>query len=602
MLAIESPQALFIGLDGQPLESGYIYFGTANANPVTSPITVYWDAAGTQPAAQPLRTSRGMIVRNGTPARVYAGSDFSILINDSSGSLVDTARNSSEWQLDSYVDTLRTELDDSTDPALGSDLVGHYDSRAPAYLKTVSDMLNMEEVSVLRFITQSEHAAIRDGTTTYDMGARGRAAILEMQAVRGGVLKFPSGIYLCGSTTGPDGVDDGLLVPYMGDIVGPAKHIIIRGEGKNTLIKANNNNMYLVRFSDSQGGVEDLCLDWGGKSSVRLLGVVPEDTTQTSTVVDQDFNVFRNLLLAGATEGIELKTGPKVGGVDSGCFYNTFTDIVVYSCLRGIWLRDCVGTGAGNNRNTFTKIRIGGPTANTGVQIDDGDTNEFHAVHFEDIQANTTPNATPTAIKIDQTGASGLDNNSNKFFGGTIESCTRSLENINQNSEFYGVTGIYTSPLLTATPRVMIGGDPSIIPQIMPGYRYQANSQLAGVPNTAVYSPERIQSAKLMVSTGRAELGKAIVNNNAAASYNVAANISYVAFTGTNVTTLTINFPASDPLYDGLTIEVYTQAAVSVAVTFASSGATFVGAPATLTAGSVTRFRYHHATTQWLPA
>ena len=349
------------------------------------------------------------------------------------------------------------------------------------------------------------------------------AAILELQNVRGGVLKFPSGIYLCGSAAGPDGVDNGLLVPYMGDITGPAKHIVIRGEGRNTLIKANNNNMYIIRFCDSQGGVEDLCLDWGAKTTVRALGVVPEDTTQTSTVVAQDFNLFRNLLISGCTEGIELKTGPRVTGTDSGCFYNTFEAIQVYSCLRGIWLRDCVTTGAGNNRNKFAFIRIGGPTANTGVHIDDGDTNEFHAVDFEDIQVGASPHATPTAIYIKQTGGSGHDNNYNKFFGGTIESCTRSLENINQNSEFYGVQGIYTNPLLTATPRVMIGGDPSVCPQIMPGYRYQTNSQLAGVPNTAVYSPERIQSGKLLVSNGRAELGKAIVNNNASATYNVAA-------------------------------------------------------------------------------
>ena len=46
MLAIESPLPLFVGRDGLPLDAGYIYFGTVNLNPVTSPVTVYWDAAG----------------------------------------------------------------------------------------------------------------------------------------------------------------------------------------------------------------------------------------------------------------------------------------------------------------------------------------------------------------------------------------------------------------------------------------------------------------------------------------------------------------------------------------------------------------------------
>jgi hypothetical protein len=37
----------------------------------TAPVTVYWDAAGTIPAAQPLRTVNGYIMRGGTPANVF---------------------------------------------------------------------------------------------------------------------------------------------------------------------------------------------------------------------------------------------------------------------------------------------------------------------------------------------------------------------------------------------------------------------------------------------------------------------------------------------------------------------------------------------------
>ena len=99
MLAIESPLPLFVGRDGLPLDAGYIYFGTVYLNPVTSPVTVYWDAAGTQPVAQPVRTSRGLIVRSGTPAKVYASGNFSLLVKDSAGDQVVYERNSSEWQV-----------------------------------------------------------------------------------------------------------------------------------------------------------------------------------------------------------------------------------------------------------------------------------------------------------------------------------------------------------------------------------------------------------------------------------------------------------------------------------------------------------------------
>ena len=58
MLPVESPFKTYTDLDGKPLDNGYVYFGLPNQNPETAPVTVYWDAAGTIPAAQPLRRRR----------------------------------------------------------------------------------------------------------------------------------------------------------------------------------------------------------------------------------------------------------------------------------------------------------------------------------------------------------------------------------------------------------------------------------------------------------------------------------------------------------------------------------------------------------------
>lgn len=80
MLPIESAFEFYADLDGKPLDNGYIYFGQVNQNPVTAPVTVYWDAAGTQPAAQPLRVMNGYIVRSGTPANVFASDTYSQLV------------------------------------------------------------------------------------------------------------------------------------------------------------------------------------------------------------------------------------------------------------------------------------------------------------------------------------------------------------------------------------------------------------------------------------------------------------------------------------------------------------------------------------------
>ena len=91
--SINPPYPAFAGADGQPLENGYIWIGTVNLSPQTNPIAVYWDAALTISAAQPIRTLNGYPVYQGTPSRFYVGSDYSIQVLDSKGSVVYTSLN-----------------------------------------------------------------------------------------------------------------------------------------------------------------------------------------------------------------------------------------------------------------------------------------------------------------------------------------------------------------------------------------------------------------------------------------------------------------------------------------------------------------------------
>ena len=88
-LSVQVPFPVFQDRDGQPLENGYVWIGTANLYPITNPVPVFFDAALTIPAAQPLRTINGYISNAGTPAQVYVdGVNFSILVQDSKGSMV----------------------------------------------------------------------------------------------------------------------------------------------------------------------------------------------------------------------------------------------------------------------------------------------------------------------------------------------------------------------------------------------------------------------------------------------------------------------------------------------------------------------------------
>lgn len=88
MLATEAPFPQFFDTNGSPLSRGSLYFGVVNLNPETNPITVYWDSAGTQPAAQPILTLNGYATRNGSPAIVYANVDYSLNVRNGRGNLV----------------------------------------------------------------------------------------------------------------------------------------------------------------------------------------------------------------------------------------------------------------------------------------------------------------------------------------------------------------------------------------------------------------------------------------------------------------------------------------------------------------------------------
>ena len=184
MLQIQSPFQQLFDTNGSPLDDGYVYIGTANANPETSPIAIYWDDAGTIPAAQPLRTLNGYIVRSGTPARVYtAADDFSMTVKDKQGRVVFSV-------LDATSDSnLTTALASSS----GSSLVGFLQDGANAQPRTVQSKLR-DVVSVKDF------GAVGDGIVN-DAPAIA-LAITAVITAGGGTVFFPAGQYKCTTRIG----------------------------------------------------------------------------------------------------------------------------------------------------------------------------------------------------------------------------------------------------------------------------------------------------------------------------------------------------------------------------------------------------------------
>jgi hypothetical protein len=108
-LSIQPTFPVFTDIDGQPLEAGYIFIGTANLNPITNPISVFFDAALTQPAVQPIRTIAGYPSNAGTPARLYVNSDYSIQVQNKNGSVVYSSPTATERYSGVVISTLNAD-------------------------------------------------------------------------------------------------------------------------------------------------------------------------------------------------------------------------------------------------------------------------------------------------------------------------------------------------------------------------------------------------------------------------------------------------------------------------------------------------------------
>ncbi len=169
-LSIQPTYPIFTETDGQPLENGYIWIGTANLDPQVNPINVYWDAALTQLAAQPIRTEGGYPVNNGTPARLYVNSDYSIRVMNKNGSVVYSAPIATERYSAIVVNVTLDDLVFSQSGTGAVDRSAMSKMREPVSFQdfgTVGDGVTDDTAAVLLTLNSGAHVVDGQGLTYY---------------------------------------------------------------------------------------------------------------------------------------------------------------------------------------------------------------------------------------------------------------------------------------------------------------------------------------------------------------------------------------------------------------------------------------------------
>lgn len=394
-LSIQPAYPIFTDLKGEPLESGYIWIGQANLDPRVNPIAVYWDSGLTIPAVQPIRTLDGYPSNAGTPARLYVDSDYSIRVMDKKGSVVYSAPQATE-RYSGVITSVDAENVSYTPPFSGG-------------IKTNAELKFAQYVSVLDFIPAVEHAAIQDGTSTFDCTTYIQTALDESDKV------FASpGLY---------NISRPLLMNRAGQV--------FFGAGtQSTTLRA------LPGFAGTTVG--------GSVGSAMIWYQAPGTWTNADWI---EGGRISDMAIWGNSVGVE---GVRINRVTSG---HVFRNLRIVDCTIGIY-----GTKWGwitefDNvyvlRATITAIRL---------------LNGYNGCTFNNCFLYGGDIDTPVLLDI------GVDCYGNSYTGGAIEGCLVGVRLTNaqiafngtdfevNKQKFFEIKGIYDPGLVAANPTVTITG------------------------------------------------------------------------------------------------------------------------------------------------
>lgn len=209
-----NPFEFFVDQKGDALDEGFIWIGQANKDPRQFPVSVFFDAALTIPAAQPLRTNNGYIVRGNSPAFMYINGNYSVLVEDKKRRRVFYV---ADFLLTGASGAVSIgDLMNTDDPTKGDNIVGFKQPSAGAVASTVHNKL-------LQYSSPQDYGAKADGVT--DDTAAINLAIASC-AAENRILEFTNGIYRARRIALASGITirgkGGIIQPISGNFVLPS--------------------------------------------------------------------------------------------------------------------------------------------------------------------------------------------------------------------------------------------------------------------------------------------------------------------------------------------------------------------------------------------